>query len=100
LEEIIDNLRDLAAPFRSRDIYRWEMKGSYSQKSVLPALIPDMTYQGMEIGDGGMAMAGYFRMCEVQEQDEIEKIRKALLEYCRTDTLGMVRLYEKLKELA
>jgi hypothetical protein len=39
------------------------MKGSYSQKMVLSALIPGMTYQGMEIGDGGMAMEGYFRMC-------------------------------------
>ena len=88
LEEIIDNLRDLAVPFRSRDIYRWEMKGSYSQKMVLPALIPGMTYQGMEISDGGMAMEGYFRMCEGQDPDEIEKVRKALLEYCRMDTLG------------
>jgi hypothetical protein len=67
---------------------------------VLPALVPGMTYQGMEISDGGMAMEEYFCMCEVREQDEIEKIRKALLEYCRMDTLGMVRLYEKLKELA
>jgi len=100
LEEIIDNLRDLAAPFRSRDIYRWEMKGSYSQKSVLPALIPDMTYQGMEISDGGMAMEGYFRMCKGGDPDEMERVRQGLLGYCRMDTLGMVRLYEKLKKLS
>jgi hypothetical protein len=97
LEGIIDNLRDLAVPFRNRDIYRWEMKGSYSQKMVLPALIPDMTYQGMEISDGGMAMEGYFRMCEGGDPDEMGKVRQALLEYCRMDTLGMVRLHEKLK---
>ncbi len=100
LEGIIDNLRDLAVPFRSRDIYRWEMKGSYSQKMVLPALIPGMTYQGMEISDGGMAMEGYFRMCAGGDPDEMEKVRQALLEYCRMDTLGMVRLYEKLREMA
>jgi hypothetical protein len=100
LEIIIDNLRDLAAPFRSRGIYRWEMKGSYSQKMVLPALIPGMTYQGMEISDGGMAMEGYFRMCQGGDSDEIEKVKQALLEYCRMDTLGMVRLYEKLREMA
>ena len=98
LEGIIDNLRDLAIPFRNRDIYRWEMKGSYSQKMVLPALIPGMTYQGMEIGDGGMAMEGYFRMCEGGDPDEVEKGRQALLEYCRMDTLGMVSIYEKLRE--
>jgi hypothetical protein len=99
LEGIIDNLRDLAVPFRSRDVYRWEMKGSYSQKMVLPALIPEMTYQGMEISDGGMAMEGYFRMCAGGDPGEMEKVRQGLLEYCRMDTLGMVRLYEKLKEL-
>jgi hypothetical protein len=100
LEKIIDNLRDLAVPFRNRDVYRWEMKGSYSQKMVLPALIPEMTYQGMEISDGGMAMEGYFRMCQGGDSAEIEKVREGLLEYCRMDTLGMVRLYEKLREMA
>ena len=100
LEGIIGNLRDLAVPFRNRDIYRWEMKGSYSQKMVLPALIPDMTYQGMEIGDGGMAMQGYFRMCEGGDPAEMERFREGLLEYCRMDTLGMVRLYEKVREMA
>jgi len=99
LEKIIDNLRDLAAPFRSRDVNRWEMKGSYSQKMVLPALIPGMGYAGIEISDGGMAMKGYFRMCEAQDPAEMETVRKALLAYCRMDTLGMVRLYEKLKEM-
>jgi hypothetical protein len=39
-------------------------------------------------------------MCEVQEQDEIEKGRKALLEYCRMDTRGMARIFEKLKGVA
>jgi hypothetical protein len=60
LEIIIANLLDLATPFRNRDVYRWEMKGSYSQKMVLPALIPSMTYQGMEIGDGGWRWRGIF----------------------------------------
>jgi hypothetical protein len=100
LEIIIDNLRDLAAPFRARDVYRWKMKGSYSQKMVLPALIPGMGYQGMEISDGGMAMEGYFQMCEGDDPEEMERVRQSLLEYCRMDTLGMVRLYEKLGELA
>ena len=100
LEGIIDHLRDLAAPFRVRDVYRWEMKGSYSQKMVLPALIPGMTYQGLEIGDGGMAMEGYFRLCQIGDPGEVEKVRQALLEYCRMDTLGMVRIYEKLREMA
>jgi hypothetical protein len=39
---------------------------------VLPALIPGMTYQGMEICDGGMAMEGYFRMCADGDSVEVE----------------------------
>lgn len=31
------------------------------EKMVLPALVPGMGYEGLEIRDGGMAMEGYFR---------------------------------------
>lgn len=50
----------------------------------LPALIPEMSYAGMEISDGGMAMEGYFRMCQAGDPAEVEKVRQALLEYCKT----------------
>ena len=39
---------------RRRDIYHWRMNGSYSQKSVLPVLVPAMSYEGLEIRDGAM----------------------------------------------
>ena len=45
---------DLMAPFRRRDIYHWRMNGSYSLKSVLPVLVPEMSYEGLEIRDGAM----------------------------------------------
>jgi hypothetical protein len=32
--------------------------------------------------------------------DDAEKARQALLNYCHLDTLAMVRVWEKLKELA
>lgn len=99
IAEITQNIIDLAAPFRSKYVYSWEMGGSYSQKAVLPALVPELSYDGMEIADGGMAMDAYFQMCVSQDQEEVEKIRKALLEYCKLDTLGMVKILEKLKEL-
>jgi hypothetical protein len=73
------------------------MKGSFSQKKVLPALVPDLSYEDMEIGDGVMAMLGYRKMCGSQDPDEVAGLRKALLDYCRLDTLGMVRLFEKLR---
>lgn len=100
ISEITQNIFDLAAPFRSKHVYSWRMNGSYSQKAVLPALVPELSYDGMEVADGGMAMDAYFKMCASNDHEEIERIRKALLEYCRLDTLGMVKIVEKLKMLA
>jgi hypothetical protein len=99
IETIIESMKDLAVPFRRRDVYHWQMMGSYSQKLVLPALVPDLRYEGMEVADGGMAMQAYFAMCGTRDLLEVKRIREALLEYCKLDTLGMVRILEKLKSL-
>lgn len=97
IENIIQNIRDLIIPFRRKDIYCWEMEGSYSIKYVLPALVSEMSYEEMEISDGGMASNAYLSTWEMQDPSEIEKIRNALLEYCKMDTLAMVRILEELK---
>ena len=73
------------------------MEGSYSLKAVLPALVNNLSYNGMAISDGNMAMDKYYRMCKETDPDETEKIRKALLDYCKLDTLAMVKILEKLK---
>jgi hypothetical protein len=97
IENIIRNIRDLMIPFRRKDIYRWEMEGSYSIKYVLPALVPEMNYKEMEISDGGMASNAWLNMWALENLEDTEKIRKALLEYCQMDTLAMVRILEILK---
>jgi len=99
IENLICNFRDLMIPFRSKDIYRWEMEGSYSLKYVLPALVPELRYEEMEINDGAMASNAWLSLWELEDSDEIKRIRNALLEYCKLDTLGMVRILDKLKEL-
>ena len=99
IEKIIDNIRDLMIPFRSKDIYRRQMEGSYSLKYVLPALLPEMKYEGMDISDGAMASSAWLNLWEIEDTKEIKKIRNALLEYCKLDTLAMVRILEKLREI-
>lgn len=95
LQSIIDNMIDLIDPFKARHIYSWKQHGSHSIKAVLPAFVKGMTYEGMEIGDGGAAMEAYHRMCDFAGQPkELAKVRKDLLEYCKQDTLAMVRLLE------
>lgn len=100
LEAIIKNVVDLAAPFKARQVYHFEMNGSYSQKVILPIMVPALAYKGMEVADGMMAMEAYFAMCRSKDPAEIDRIRSALLRYCELDTLGMVRILGRLRELA
>ncbi|MCD6526131.1 MAG: DUF2779 domain-containing protein [Desulfuromonas sp.] len=97
LQQRIDNVRDLMVPFKKRHIYRWQMAGSYSIKAVLPALVPELSYQGLSIADGQMAMVAYRQMCEEQDLLQLAEIRKDLLAYCGLDMLAMVRILEVLK---
>lgn len=99
---IIEKLRDLATPFRRKDYYHWQLLGSYSIKNVLPALVPELSYDNMEICDGGMAMNAWHEMNEMAASGspaELARIRRALLEYCALDTLAMARIVEKLRLL-
>lgn len=99
LKAVADGLIDLMEPFKQRDIYHWRMNGSYSLKSVLPVLVPEMTYEGLEISDGAMASQAYFAMGEIADPKELARLREALLAYCEQDTLGLVRLLEKMRSM-
>ena len=89
---------DLMIPFRNRAVYDWQMHGFASLKSVLPALIPELTYDGLEIADGGTAASAWLRMRATGDLAEREAINQNLLEYCHLDTLAMVRILDWLRE--
>jgi len=75
--------------------------GSYSIKSVLPALVPEMTYEGMRVANGqGAGLAWESLVCDSLACGERERIRTALLDYCGQDTLAMARLLEMLQAVA
>lgn len=71
-------------------------QGSFSIKSVLPALIPEMTYEGMLIADGEQAGMAWEKMVkgDIPEKDR-NRLRAGLLAYCRQDTLAMVKLLDR-----
>ncbi len=99
IQEIMKNLRDLMLPFKRKDYYHWNMLGSHSLKRVVLALLPELKYEELEIRNGEMAMGAYQKMCKANSQEEVEKIRKSLLNYCFLDTFSMVKLIEKLEEM-
>jgi predicted RecB family nuclease len=99
IKKIQRRLWDLLPVVRNH-AYHPRFAGSYSIKNVLPALVPGMTYEGMEVADGteaGLAWESLIR--GGLDQDERNRIRKALLDYCGQDTLAMVRLVEVLRSI-
>ena len=78
------------------------MGGSFSIKSVLPALFPDdpdLDYHNLEgMHNGGEAMAVYPMILSLSEEEQ-EKTRRDLLKYCELDTFAMVRIWQKLSDL-
>ena len=99
IEERILKVVDLMLPFQNRWYYVPAMNGSYSIKAVLPALIPNLKYDDLEIGDGGMASAAFVSLNSNTNDQEVSKIRAALLEYCKLDTYAMVMLLEHLENI-
>ena len=102
LMAIHDNIKDLMVPFASKNYYHPKMQGSYSIKYVLPALVPEFesAYKDLNlIHNGGEAMQAYEAMTHMSA-DEREAYKKALLAYCKLDTLAMVKVLEKLREVA
>ncbi len=98
IENIQTRMIDLMAPFRKH--YRLPaMKGSYSIKYVLPALVPELSYDSLTIGNGSDASSAFYNLKHAKEEIEKEATRKALLEYCGLDTLAMVKILEKLNQL-
>ncbi|TKX33699.1 DUF2779 domain-containing protein [Campylobacter taeniopygiae] len=101
LLNIESNIKDLMIPFQNKDYYHYKMQGSYSIKMVLPALIPQMeqAYKNLSlIHNGGEAMQSFESMKNMDELTQ-NQYRKALLEYCKLDTLAMVKILQHLEEV-
>ena len=97
LKLIVGKLVDLIIPFKKR-FYRTEtMKGSSSIKKVLPALIPELSYDELEIGEGMSASNAFLDLYYCDNEEVLSKTRQNLLEYCHLDTLAMVKIFEVLK---
>jgi hypothetical protein len=92
MEAIRARLWDLWPVIRAH-VYDLEFRGSYSLKSVLPALVPGMSYDDLEVSEGNQAGLAWERMLRAAVGSaERMKLREALLAYCQQDTLAMVRL--------
>jgi hypothetical protein len=104
LLNIRDNIIDLLVPFQSGWFYVPAMGGSFSIKSVLPALFPDdpeLDYHNLQgsVHNGGEAMSIFPKIKDMPFEEQ-QAARQSLLKYCELDTYAMVKVWEKLREAA
>jgi predicted RecB family nuclease len=89
-------LWDLLVAVRSH-VYHPAFAGSFSLKSVLPAFVPEMTYETLEIAEGTAAGLAWALLIDQATLPAAKsRARRALLEYCAQDTLALAKLLEVL----
>lgn len=99
LTNIRNNIVDLLVPFQSGWYYNKAMGGSFSIKSVLPAIFPDdpsLNYHNLEgVHNGGEAMTIFPKIQHMSPEDQ-KIARHNLLKYCELDTYAMVKVWQEL----
>jgi predicted RecB family nuclease len=97
IKRIQARLWDLLPAVRNH-FYHPAFAGSYSLKTVLPALVPEMTYDGMEVANGQDAGIAWESLVHGGlSSNERDGVRKAVLDYCGRDTLALVKVTVQLQ---
>jgi hypothetical protein len=109
IRELAERFPDLAGPLMgisarvvdllpiARDrYYHPSQHGSWSIKAVLPAAVPELSYDALAgVKDGTTAMNAYGEAIRSDTADGRKaEIERQLLAYCRLDTFGLVRLWQ------
>jgi len=95
-----DRMFDLMTMFSKNYYVDARFKGSASIKNVLPVIVPELTYKVLGIQKGDQAVERWEKMIFADiHPDEKKEIKKDLLEYCKLDTLAMVRIWEFLMKI-
>jgi predicted RecB family nuclease len=102
LHDIAERLVDLLPVVRNH-VYHPDFGGSFGLKSVLPAMVPELSYDDLAINEGSAASQELERLLfeEAELTPETKaQLRSDLLRYCHQDTWGLVRLLRRFRELA
>jgi hypothetical protein len=99
---VADRLVDLL-PIVRNHVYHPDFGGGFSLKQVLPALVPGLGYGDLAVREGGTATLLLVRLLlggEEMTAEDRQRLRADLLAYGTRDTLGLVRILERLRDLA
>jgi predicted RecB family nuclease len=101
LDDVLARLIDVLPIVRDH-VYHPGFGGSFSLKSVVPALVGGAGYETLDVAEGGTASAELERLMFDQSLSDSERNERkvALLAYCKMDTQGLLELARKLRALA
>jgi len=99
IDMVNDRVYDLMDIFVQQYYVDKNFKGRVSIKNVLPVLVPELSYKSLEIQEGGTASQKWNKIHNGVSSMEKEKIITDLKEYCKLDTLAMVKIWEYLYKL-
>ncbi len=99
LENVNLRVVDLMQPFKDGHYVDKKFAGSTSIKKVLPVLVPDLSYDGLDIGNGSVAQQAWMDVVlRGNHPESREEVFENLRTYCALDTLAMVRIFEALTQ--
>ena len=91
---------DLMEPFSDEVITDPAFKGSASIKSVLPALLPELSYSDLDIKEGASASRLWKDVTLTNPDDPArDKVYADLVAYCTRDTWAMVAIHQELLKM-
>jgi len=100
LENLNNRMYDLMDIFSKNMYVHPDFKGSASIKNVLPVLVPELGYKHLGIQEGTAASHNWYKMIyENLSKEQQSSIAEDLLQYCKTDTLAMYKIFEHLIEI-
>ncbi len=100
MEQINARLVDLRDIFSKQHYVHPNFRGKTSIKNVLPVMVPDLSYDDMEISDGTMASERWWAMTAAETAEaERSAIAAALRDYCRQDSFAMYAIWRVLRSL-
>ena len=105
LLHLLRNNKEMYKGMESADLinyYHKDLSGSYSIKKTLPVLVPSLTYEGMDVGNGVQAYIAYINYDSDQPTFNTLKTkserREALKRYCQQDTWAMVEILRAVRK--
>ncbi len=98
--KIAERFVDLSLPFENYDYYDSAQNGKVSLKVILP-ILTGYSYEDLNISEALEATNEYIRVIFTEvDEDEKNRVLTDLKNYCKLDTLGMIKILDSLKTLA